>query len=261
MGIGPDGLTALPEEIEVFLRAGALDSWRESAKITRATPRRPKGTPSGSEGVDEAARRPIRDPASRNARGSEPRQSKTKGKTGSIRRAGSQSRSEGSRSNGVSKQPLPSVSAKPLRPREPVVRKPRTKDFDTLAALLGELPDVGRSASDIARELSAVRKAGGGLLLADRGGPIGCIAWTIVATVHRGPIGRITALVVTATERRKGTGRKLVDSALAALAAAGCTAVEAMSDIDIRNAHSFFRSIGFAQASYRFTRSMAQTGT
>ncbi|WP_162928265.1 GNAT family protein [Sphingopyxis terrae] len=39
-----------------------------------------------------------------------------------------------------------------------------------------------------------------------------------------------------------------------ALAKADCTLVEVMSDIKINNAHNFFRSLGFEQKSYRFTR-------
>ncbi|EJU11485.1 hypothetical protein QUC32_28390 (plasmid) [Novosphingobium resinovorum] len=41
--------------------------------------------------------------------------------------------------------------------------------------------------------MAAARKAGGGVLLADQNGTIGCIAWVLLPTIHRGTLGRIGA--------------------------------------------------------------------
>lgn len=259
MGVGPEGLTALPEEVEAFLRTGAVDSWRKSARDGPNLSKKAKATPAG-DALKEAAIRPTPVRAKRKAGVPNGRPNKDKiDPTPSVSPKARDIAS--STDNGASKKPRLSGPGKLVRSPELVIRQPRKGEAGTLAALLCALPGIERTADEITRDLLAIRKAGGGMLIADKGGPIGCTAWAIVATVHRGLIGRITALVVTPTERRKGVGRKLVEGALTALSVAGCTTVEAMSDIDIRNAHNFFRGLGFAQASYRFIRSIAQTET
>lgn len=60
MGVGPDGLTALAEEIEAFLRTSAVDSWRESVKTVPSLSKKEKSTPLGGDVLAEAAIRPTR---------------------------------------------------------------------------------------------------------------------------------------------------------------------------------------------------------
>ncbi|MBT2246095.1 MULTISPECIES: GNAT family N-acetyltransferase [Sphingobium] len=261
MGVGPDGLTALPDEVEAYLRTGALDSWKASAK---ATPDAPRKTRAASLADD----------------------SKRKGETGAAaagsnlaagrkaRRTGKKEQADRPRSAATTDEPSekfspPVAKEKRAQSAEPVpqppttltIRKHRKEEVTAIARLLGELPGVDRTAQDVADGIAAARKAGGGLLVADQGGLVGCIAWVTVPVMHRSAIGRITTLIVSAKQRRKGIGRKLVAEALGALAHAGCEEIEAMSDIDIRNAHGFFRSLDFVQTSYRFTRSTTLNGT
>lgn len=261
MGVGPDGLTALPDEIEAYLRTGALDSWKVSAKAAPDAPKKSRAAAvaddSKGKGETEAAAASTNLTAGRKARHTGRRERPDR-----PRSAGTTDDPSEKFSPHVAKEKrAQSTEPAPPPPATLTIRKHKKEDVATIARLLGELPGVDRTAQDVADAIAAARKVGGGLLVADQGGLIGCIAWAIVPTMHRSAIGRITTLIVTAKKRRKGIARKLVAEALGALAHAGCEEVEAMSDIDIRNAHGFFRSLEFAQASYRFTRSTTSQGT
>jgi ribosomal protein S18 acetylase RimI-like enzyme len=59
-------------------------------------------------------------------------------------------------------------------------------------------------------------------------------------------------VVVNEDDRRRGIGRALFDAVVAELGKHKVGRIEGMSDIEIRNANGFFRSIGLKQASYRF---------
>ncbi|WP_232494607.1 GNAT family N-acetyltransferase [Novosphingobium kaempferiae] len=261
MGVGPGGLTALPDEIEAFLRAGALDSWKASAKAAPDAPRSPKAVRDHDDTEKEGLNRRSGAHAERSEDRPARRIWNTKQPDLPRSPRPTKARLEKHARGGAQKGSAQSRGSELAPPTALTIRKPRKEDVAAIAALLGELPGVDRTAQDVSEGMATARKAGGGVLLADQNGTIGCIAWVLLPTIHRGTIGRITALVVTSKKRRKGIGRKLVDGALEALAHAGCDEVEAMSDIDLRNAHGFFRSLDFVQASYRFTRSPRPKGT
>lgn len=257
LGVGADGLTALPQDIEAFLRTGALDSWKASANATPA--RRKPALRRPDEAATDVG--PPALPKTRTAKTRAVPQKAAKGDTrgnapASARRP---DRPMPGKTKIISSSPAPPKDAP--APAKLVLRKAKTGDADALAALLAPLSRDGRTADAVARDLAVTRKAGGGTLVADRDGVIGCVSWSVLPTLHRGPLGRIALVFVAEKERRQGLGRQLVDLACRALADAGCETIEAMSDIDIRNAHNFFRSLDFRQASYRFTRSAGGSGT
>lgn len=267
VGIGAGGLTASAEDIEAYLRAGAASTWQQSAKIT---PDRPaaRGAPKR-----EDARAPDEPTLRRSAR------SKPKAPVGGKQSAGASSRysseaepepeakpfasarrrqslSPGERETRSSAPAREKPSAPAPQPPEPtlVFRAAKPADAGALAKLLGQLGGITRSKDGVTRDLAALRKAGAGVHVAELGALVGCVGWAVVATLQRGPVGRITVLVVDADHRRRGIGTQLFAEAEAALAKKGCTLIEAMSDIEIRNSHNFFRSLKFDQTSYRFTR-------
>ncbi len=85
-----------------------------------------------------------------------------------------------------------------------------------------------------------------------------------VATLHRmvvlhrpRPVGRITALVVDASERGRGVGRALVAAAEGALAGAGCGLLEITSNARRADAHAFYERLGYERTSVRFMKPLA----
>ncbi len=221
LGFGPDGLTATADDIAAFLRKGAASTWAESARTTKANPKPP------------SAPKPPEEPA---------RAIKTR---------------KGAPKAEQRPRPAPKAEPEPEPPApEPptlAIRTAGKADAGAIATLVRRLhPD----ANGIEERIAAPDKAGHGVLVADKGGVIGCIAWAIVPTLQQGDVGRITALVVDPDERRSGIGRALIEALADKLATHGCTTIEAMSEIEIRAAHGFFRRTGFTQTSYRFARTI-----
>jgi N-acetylglutamate synthase-like GNAT family acetyltransferase len=133
------------------------------------------------------------------------------------------------------------------------IRQAAASDASSISRLLRALRPAA-TASAARGQLDALLSAGEPPLLADRGGVIGCVAWHVVPTLQHGKLGRITLILVAEAERGQGIGRALLEAAEVRLRKAGCKMIEAISDIAIVNAHGFFRSLGYEQASYRFTR-------
>ncbi|TZG25747.1 GNAT family N-acetyltransferase [Sphingomonas montanisoli] len=144
-------------------------------------------------------------------------------------------------------EPEPEPAPAPLK-----IRKATRDDAEAIADLIALIPGDGDSAS-IVEQLPA--KRGSGVLVAERGeAVVGVIAWSVVPTLQRGPVGRVTAIVVAEDVRRDGVGRALLDRAVEVMVKDGARLIEAVSDIEIRNSHRFFRETGFEQTSYRFAR-------
>ena len=111
--------------------------------------------------------------------------------------------------------------------------------------------------ADAKRRLARLKKGGEPLLVAERGGVIGCLTWHITPVVHRPrPVGRITMMVVAEAARSEGVGAALVAEAEARLKAAGCGLIEVTSNIKRLRAHNFYEKLGYARTSYRFARQL-----
>ncbi len=102
------------------------------------------------------------------------------------------------------------------------------------------------------RAITAATRRQEPILVADRGKVVGCVAWHIVPTLQQDRIARITMIAVDEDERRSGVGRALYEAALAEFKKHKARSVEAMSDIEVRNANAFYRALDLKQASYRF---------
>jgi N-acetylglutamate synthase-like GNAT family acetyltransferase len=133
------------------------------------------------------------------------------------------------------------------------IRTARNADAEALVALLA-LVGSDASAHSVERDIASAARRKEPILVADKGGAIGCLAWHALPLLGNGPVARITNLVVDEDARRAGVGRALYDAFSQRAAGAGCVSVEAMSEIAVRNANGFFRALGLGQASYRFTR-------
>ena len=218
LGIGDGGLTASADDIEAYLRAGAISTWKASADATPARVR-----PAAEERVTEKRDLPLPSVKSRRA------------------------------IKAVERKPKPLPKAEPRL----LIRAGKPSDAAMLALLLRQLARVEIDERAIAGNFEAARRAKGGLVVAERGMLVGCCAWAIFPTIQHGLLGRLTLLLVHEKHRRRGIATAMLDAAVSALRKAGCSRLEAMSDIDIANAHGFFRTRGFEQTSYRFARSIA----
>lgn len=265
LGVSKEGLTASPEDIEAYLRKGATSGWKASAEtaparpahsrkerhpdeeqhdkpIIRPRPRRgatdPVGSPQKTEksAISRAAKS-LADPAS-NERGKVGERERTK----NIARSKEES------------APIRNQSGVALADVVLKIRTARPSDAAGLQALLRQLPASKADELGIARNLEKVRKASGGTCVAEMRNIIGCCSWTSIQTLQHGMIGRISLLLVDHSHRRQGIATAMLDDACAALRKAGCSRIEVMSDIEISNAHNFFRTLKFEQTSYRFAR-------
>ena len=246
LGIGDAGLTATAQEIESYLRGSALSTWKLSAETTPdAKPAKKKPTPDVSAEEDAPVRRKAKT-------ASPPRPAPPKGRSSAPTRA-ERPRPETPVLRIVPKDEPETEPAPPLR-----IRSAKAADAPGVAKLLNQLTGAKPDAGQVGANMVSLRKAKGEIVVAERDAIIGCCAWSVVPTIQRGPVGRITLLLVDKQHRRDGVATAMVEAAVKALAKTGCGEVEAMSDIMVNNAHNFFRASKFEQKSYRFVRKVEE---
>lgn len=243
LGIGDEGLTATAKDVEDYLRVSAVGTWRQSADTV---PDRPPAQPARKAKPESDQ---INEPVKR---------ARAAAVTGSGKAAAKVHDTGPSHKPAILSKPRPEpVSKRELAPEpEMVLRLAKPADAAALARVLSQIGGIKIDASSVAANLAAVRKAGGGMVLAEKGDLIGCCSWSVLLSIHRGRIGRISAMIVEEKHRRMGIGTRLLHAVLTELAKTKCLVVEAMSDIDLKNSHNFFRSTGFDQTSYRFVRKL-----
>ncbi|HUD92584.1 GNAT family N-acetyltransferase [Sphingobium sp.] len=265
LGMGEDGLTASAEDVEAYLRKGSLSTWKASAESVPARAALSKRRKLQAKSDDDDDDAPVIRPRARNAANQsadarkavpENRNAHPAKKRKPAERAGKAS--TGRRSASPKAEPSARAVVEPPPTQVPQLRvRPATSaDATALAKLLRQLDHADIAELGIARNLEAVRKAKGGTVVAELGTVVGCCTWAVVPTVQYGLMGRITIILVDEDHRRRGIATALFEAASASLSKAGCTRVEAMSDIEIRNAHGFFRALKFEQTSYRFARAI-----
>ena len=253
-GMDGDTLTATPEQIADYLRKGEASTWAQSAKITPQAKSKPAVKMPAPEDADDAlsAIRPrTRRKETARGRADRPRRRPDRNEDTGDARAGPTS-AEAVR---VEPTPEPKAKAKPAPAPEPApeltIRAARPGDAEALRTLLAPLGGEA-SVADLKRGIAAAAARKEAVFVADRGGVIGCLAWHLVPTLDHGTIAQITMIAVAREERRRGVGRALYNTALTEFRKRKVGAVEAMSDIEVRNANGFYRSLGLEQASYRF---------
>lgn len=246
LGISDAGLTATAQEIEGYLRGSAISTWKLSAETTPdAKPAKKK--PGADAGAAEDG--PVRRKAQT---ASPPRPAPAKGRSSAPPKA-ERPRPSTPVLRIVQNEEPETEPAPPLR-----IRAAKPADAPGVAKLLSQLAGKKPDARQIAENMISLRKAKGEIVVAERDTIVGCCAWSVISTIQRGPVGRITLLLVDKTHRRDGIATAMVDAAVKALGKTGCGEVEAMSDIMVNNAHNFFRASKFEQKSYRFVRKVGE---
>jgi ribosomal protein S18 acetylase RimI-like enzyme len=148
-------------------------------------------------------------------------------------------------------EPEPEPAPEPEPEPELTIREAKAADSEAIAALIGIDPAEVRAA------LRQLVQAGEAPFVAVLSGIVGCAAWHVMPSLQHGAVGRLTLLRVDPGARRAGVGSKLVEAVEARLAERGCAIFEAVSDIDLANAHGFFRRLGFERTSYRLAKTPA----
>jgi ribosomal protein S18 acetylase RimI-like enzyme len=145
--------------------------------------------------------------------------------------------------------PPPKPASQPKPEPELIVREAKAGDAAAIATLLG-LP-----VAQVKKVLGRLVEAGEAPFVAEQSSVVGCAAWHSIPTLQHGSVGRITLVHVAGDARRRGVGTRLIEAAEARLAERGCALFEAVSDIDLADAHGFFRRRGYERTSYRFAKS------
>jgi len=238
-GFGADGLlTATPDEIEAFLRKGAVADWKSSlAAAAAAAPANDERTPVSKRTRKESAKEARAAPPPRPAP-----------KLRVVERSPDR----------ASAPPAPPPPPPPPPVSAPAAilrfREARTGDAEALAGLLSE-PDT----KALAARVTALRKAGEPPLVAEQGGDVlGVVAWHAMPLLQgEAPLGHITLLFVAPATRRRGIGRALLEDAAARLGDRGCTRVEAFAEIELAAAPDFFRRLGWKRNAYRYMQELS----
>lgn len=161
----------------------------------------------------------------------------------------------------VSANDAPAAKRRPARkpkpPPKPEIRDARPGDAPRLVKLLTELGHP-LDEKQLRRNFTALRKAGDAVFVATLGKEIVgmCGAGKRVVLHRPAPLGRITALVVTAEAQGKGIGRMLVDAAEGWFRKQGCYLVEVTSNERRAGAHGFYRHLGYERTSIRFAKEL-----
>jgi len=141
-----------------------------------------------------------------------------------------------------------------MEDRSPLVRRAAATDLEQLLALYRELSDPPEQPGPPA---GAEAEAALAATLADpsrhlvvatvNGEVVGTADLLIVANLTHGarPWGIVENVVVTHTHRGTGVGSAVLEHLIAIARQAGCYKVQLLSAKHRRNAHAFYRAIGF----------------
>jgi GNAT superfamily N-acetyltransferase len=95
------------------------------------------------------------------------------------------------------------------------------------------------------------------VVVAEREGAlVGLSSLHVLHLIERPPLGRLSAIVVTASERRAGVGRALIERIEEEARGAGCDRLEVTSGEWRDDAHAFYLSLGFEETSKRFIKAL-----
>ena len=162
----------------------------------------------------------------------------------------------------------PGRAARDALPTRPVsngtailIREARRRDAAVVAALLAELgyPCTGDDAAERLRKLGAADKV---FLATDGegGAVLGLAATHLLPMLHTGDLWcRMTALVVTENQRRKGVGAALLAHIEGFATAAGATWLELTCGERRRAAHRFYARNGFSEHPRRYLKLLGES--
>jgi GNAT superfamily N-acetyltransferase len=144
-----------------------------------------------------------------------------------------------------------------------LLRDATDADAPRIAELLSELGQP-MDARLLAERFAAVRREGGLVLVADASGVplLGVMSVVRHHVIHApGPIGYITALVTTASARRRGVGRAFVAAAKDWAGREGCVRLSVTSAEPRTDAHAFYPASGLPYTGRRYSATIPEQAT
>lgn len=130
---------------------------------------------------------------------------------------------------------------------KPTYRSAQHQDMAALIPLMSQL-GYQHTANTIAANISAVRKAGGEVFIAEHSGEvIGCICAIIDVRLAEGVQGEIVSLVVNENSRGSGIGKGLVKAAEQWLFEHTPT-IRVRANQVRKEAHLFYQSLGYEES-------------
>ena len=138
------------------------------------------------------------------------------------------------------------------------LRDARPEDAGVIAMMLSELGHPARE-DDIPARMKTVVAEGGRVVLAVlEARPVGLMCLARLSALHApGPIAYITALVTSASARRTGAGRALVEEAKRWASSHGCVRLSVTSAEKRADAHAFYPACGLPYTGRRFATDLA----
>ena len=137
------------------------------------------------------------------------------------------------------------------------IRRLTPSDVSKVTPLMAELGYPTNDASFAERGAAVSANPDDGVLIAEEAGAIvGLVAIHSFEMLHRpGRLGRITALVVSASARGRGVGQELLSAAESHLRSIGCTKLEVTSGASRADAHGFYAAHGYQEQRVHFVKS------
>jgi GNAT superfamily N-acetyltransferase len=135
------------------------------------------------------------------------------------------------------------------------IRPATADDSAAIHALIDQL-GYPVTADEVKARVAAIVADGQAVLVADRDGAvIGCLSTSMMTVLHRpAPVGRISMMVVEEKARGQGLGARMVAAAERLLADGGCQLVEVTSNLRRKDAHRFWKRMGYERTSARFAK-------
>jgi ribosomal protein S18 acetylase RimI-like enzyme len=139
------------------------------------------------------------------------------------------------------------------------IRDAELNDAPKLAALMGELGYQTTSHEMRKRLKSILSDARYSTLVAENENEICGMIGTLthVGHEHNDPSGKIIALIVRETGRRKGAGRALIAAAEKDFGRRNVTRVTLTTRFEREDAHRFYEALGYSRTGFRFAKNLA----
>jgi len=142
------------------------------------------------------------------------------------------------------------------------IRLAEERDIEAIASLLGQLGYPSRG-SDVLSRLRIYLADNRSISMVAEWGDrvIGLISFHRIPLLHEsGDLGRITALVVDESHRRKGIARSLIQAIEEYGRNNGCARFEVTTNEKRKDAHSLYQAMGYEPVLKRFLKSELPKG-